>query len=231
MHLNTLKKILDEEKKKRLFPCIKDLVQNGLTLERFSDKKSAPSRQDITQYIAAWCRYIGMESDACLEWMIDYCTNVLSVLSLSSKSRIRHSTKGNVNYIYRSEVKFECACEENPFKAHCNSQCPVYEEMAHIIKVKKMSDVVQSYERVVDLNRDMELPASKPTVKEVYKEQFEKALTVVSDCLDQGLSKKRIVTLLNKSDFKTRTGKKWSYSTLLTEIKILKSNESGILSN
>lgn len=221
MNLNTLKKILGEEKKKRLFPCIKDLVINGLTLERFPDEKSSPSRQDITQYMASWCRYIGMDSDTCLEWMIEYCTNVLSVLSLSSKSRIRHSTKGNVNYIYNSKVKFECTREENPFKAHCNSQCPVYEEMAHVIKARRNPDIVQFFEPVVDLNRDNELTDSKPSVKGIYKEQFEKAMAVVSDCVDQGLSKKRIITLLNKRDFKTRTGRKWSYSTLANELQRL----------
>lgn len=224
MHFNILKEILDEEKKKYLFPCIKDLVVNGLTLERFPDGDSPPSRQEITQYLAAWCRYIGMDSDTCLEWMIEYCTHVLSVLSSSSKSRIRHSTKGNIKYIYKSEVKFECTREENPFKAHCSSQCPVYEEMAHVIEARKMSEDVPYYERAVDSEIENQLPESKPSIKEIYKEQFEKALTVISDCLDQDLSRKRIVTLLNKRDFKTRTGKKWSYSTLANEIKELKSN-------
>jgi len=219
MHLNTLKKILDEERKKHLFPCIKDLVVNGLTLERFPDGKSLPSRQDITQYMAAWCRYIGMDSDTCLEWMIEYCTNVLSVLSSSSKSRIRHSTKGNVKYIYKSDVQFECIREENPFKAHCNSQCPVYEEMAHVIDARRRADVVQFFEPVLDFKRaDNEVTPSKSSVKEVYKEQLKEAITVISDCVDQGLSKKRIVTLLNKRDFKTRTGKTWSYNTLKHEI-------------
>jgi len=222
MHLNTLKEILAEEKNKNLFPCIKDLVVNGLTLERFSDEHASPSRQDITQYMAAWCRYIGMDSDTCLEWMIEYCTHVLSVLSSSSKSRIRHSTKGNVNYIYNSEVKFECTREDNPFKAHCNSKCPVYEEMADIIEAKRKGDVVQIFEPEVDFKTvENEVKPSKPSLKEVYKEQLKEAITVISDCVDQGLSKKRIVTLLNKRDFKTRTGKTWTYNSLRHEIQRL----------
>ena len=224
MHLNRLKEKLDEEKKKRLFPCIKDLVTNGLELERFPDDgTSPPSRQDITQYVASWCRHIGMDPDTCMEWMTEYCIDVLSVLSSSSNSRIRHSTKGNIKYIYRSAVDFECRREENPFKAHCDANCPVYEEMAHIKrKPRKRPDVVQSPKPVVDATKSSELTVSKPSVKAVYKEQFKEAITVIKDCLAQDLSNKRIVTLLNKRGFKTKTGKKWSYSTLRHELKRLR---------
>ncbi len=224
MYLNRLKEKLDEKKKKHLFPCIKDLVANGLDLERFpDDEKSPPSRQDITQYVASWCRYIGMDADTCLEWMTEYCINVLSVLSSSSNSRIRHSTKGNVKYIYNSAIDFECRREENPFKAHCDSNCPVYEEMGHIKREpRKMPEVVHSFKPVVDCEECNELTVVKPSAKAIYKEQFEEAITVIKECLDQDLSKKRIVTLLNKRDFKTRTGKKWSYSTLMNELSWLR---------
>lgn len=222
MHLNKLKKNLDEDRQTHLFACIKDLVVNGFQGGRLTDGDSSPSRQEITQYIASWCRYVRMDSDTCLEWMIDYCTTVLSVLSSSSVSRIRHSTKGNVKYIYNSEIKFECEREKNPFKAHCDSKCPVYQKMGDAIQAKKIADSTRSFEPAVDLKRYNELPVSNLSVKEVYKEQFEKALTVIIDCIDRGVSKKDIVSLLNERDFKTRTGKKWSPGILRNELHKLK---------
>ncbi len=222
MHLNKLKKNLDEDRQIHLFPCIKDLVVNGFQVERLTDGDFSPSRQEITQYIASWCRYIRMDSDTCLEWMIEYCTTVLSVLSSSSISRIRHSTKGNIKYIYNSDVKFECEREGNPFKAHCDPKCPVYKEMGDVIQAKKIAGSAQSFKPPVNLKKYNELPVPTLSVKEVYKEQFEKAMTVIIDCMDQGVSKKDIVSLLNERDFKTRTGKKWSPSTLTNELQRLK---------
>jgi len=52
MHLKRLKNI-SEVNDKNLFPCIKDLVVNGLSLDRFSSEDSIPNRQDITKYLAA----------------------------------------------------------------------------------------------------------------------------------------------------------------------------------
>ena len=129
MYLKTLKEMLKDKDEKYLFFCIKDLVSNGLTLSRFSCEDSKPSRQDITQYIAVWFKYIGISSDKCLDWMKGYCIEVLSAISSSSPSRIRHSTKSNIKYIFNAEITFQCRCEKNPFKASCEQDCPVYKEM------------------------------------------------------------------------------------------------------
>ena len=59
------------------------------------------------------------------------------------------------------------------------------------------------------------------SVKEEYKEQFEKAMEVVQYHLKQRVPKKEIVSLLNDSGFKTRTGKQWSYAILAGELKKL----------
>jgi len=144
MYLNRLRKMLTENNEKYLFPCIRDLVANGLTLERFTNEDNIPSRQDITQYIAAWFKYIGLSSDECREWMIEYCIGLLSVISSSSKSRIRHSTKCNIKYIYKSDVSFNCRCEKNRFKAPCEPKCPIYEEMAHRAKESEAANIVSS---------------------------------------------------------------------------------------
>ena len=218
-HLKILRDKLPKNNEQCFFPCIKDLVANGLKLERFQDGTNPPSRQDITQYMASWCKYIGMSADDCREWMIEYCINVLSALSSSSPSGIRHSTKSNIRYIYNSDVSFECRLEKNPFKARCDSQCPLYEEMARAEEANDTPNSIRPFERTVECKTDNELADYIPPVKEVYSEQFEKATDMIKGWLDQGIPKTDIIKLLDERGLKTRTGKKWSYSTLGHEIR------------
>jgi len=100
--------LIKHNNEKYLFSCIKDLILNGFDLSRFTQEESKPTRQDVTQYIAKWFKYTGVSKDQCSEWLIDYSINVLSEISNSSISRIRHSTKSNIKYIYNSENHFEC---------------------------------------------------------------------------------------------------------------------------
>ena len=225
MYLNKLRKILIENNEKYLFSCIKDLVSNGLKLERFSaEDKNIPSRQDVTQYIAAWFKYTGLSSEECREWMIEYCVGMLSAVSSSSKSKIRHSTKSNIKYIYKYDVAFNCKCDKNRFKASCESNCPVYKEMADKAKESEIINAVDSYE-IIHRAADKIMP-EKSSIKDKYKEQFEKAIEFAKHHIGQRISKKEIVNLLNAGGFKTRTGKKWSYSILSIELNKLNKNSS-----
>jgi len=224
MYLNRLRKMLTENNEKYLFLCIRDLVANGLTLERFTNEDNIPSRQDITQYIAAWFKYIGLSSDECWQWMTEYCIGVLSDMSSGSKSRIRHSTKCNIKYIYKSDVTFDCRCKKNRFKAPCEPKCPIYEEMAHRAKESEIANIVESYETIVEHRVADEIAPIKHSIKDEYRDQFEKAIEVAQHHLKQRVSKKEIVNLLNGSKFKTRTGKKWSYSILANELRKLNRN-------
>lgn len=225
-HLNKLIEILIEKEMKHLFPCIKDLIVNGLTLTRFSSEDQKPTRQDITQYILAWIRYRGLSTEECLDWMMEYCLEVLAPLSSSSLSRIRHSTKSNIKYIYRSEVPFECECENNPFKALCEKSCPVYEEMSDKKRKREEEEAREKEEREkrdAEFRKNLEPP---PMLKrDKYKEQFDKAMETVQKCINEGKKRKEIVKLLNDRDFKTRTGKKWTYEVLLTEMNRYKKNK------
>jgi hypothetical protein len=221
MYLNRLRKIVTKNNEEYLFSCIGDLVENGLDPEKFSNEDNIPSRQDITQYIAAWFKYIGLSADECREWMIEYCIGVLSAISSSSISQIRHSTKCNIKYIYRSDVTFDCGCENNRFKAPCEPKCPIYEEMALRAKERKAPAIDESYETRPGYRVAYEIAPRNPSIKEEYKDQFKKAMEVAQDYLKQRISKKEIVSLLNDSGFKTRTGKKWSCSILANELKKL----------
>jgi len=57
------------------------------------------------------------------------------------------------------------------------------------------------------------------SVKQKYRDQFEKALEVVQDQIKKGVAIPDIVVLLNDRAFKTRTGRKWTYSILQSELK------------
>jgi len=57
--------------------------------------------------------------------------------------------------------------------------------------------------------------------KELYREQLKRAIQRVAECLREGTPKKRIVEVLNEEGFKTRTGRKWTYSILNTELRRL----------
>ena len=221
MYLNRLRQIIPKSNEGYLFSCIEDLVQNRLNPEKFSKEDSVPSRQDITQYIAAWFKYLGLSEDQCREWMVEYCVGVLSAISSSSKSQIRHSTKCNVRYIYRSDVTFDCGCANNRLKATCDPKCPIYDEMAHKAKESKSPTIDGSYKAISGYKVVDEIAPINHPIKDQYKEQFEKAVDVAQRYLNQRVSKKEIVSLLNDSGFRTRTGKKWSYSILANELKKL----------
>ena len=103
MFLKMLQVLLKKDSDKYIFACIEDLAINGLDLSRFTSNGTVPSRQDITQHFAGWFKYIGVPAEDSLEWLTEYSLDMLSSISSSSPSRIRHSTKGNVKYIYKSD--------------------------------------------------------------------------------------------------------------------------------
>ena len=200
------------DKRESYYACIQDLVDNGLDLNRFTAKEVTPSRQDITQYLAAWCRHAGQTDEECRGWLIDYCVNVLSVLSRRSAAAIRHSTKSNVKYIYGSNVQFVCEHESNPFKAHCSKSCPYYSDPNNK-KVERpdplhriVSDGVQAGE-IYD-----------HSVKGKFKDQFEEALKFIRSQIELGTKRPKIVDELNERGFKSKTGRPWTYSKLSIEI-------------
>ncbi len=200
-----------------LFPCIQDLVANGLQTSRLSPAEGVPNRQDVTQFLAAWCRFVGLTENACREWLTDYAVAMLSSISKSSPSGIRHSTKSNLKYIYRNEVAFACGCEANQFRARCSDTCPVYEEM----KRKSVKGEGASAARTAHPDELAELPPAR--VKERFQEQFEVATELVLRELGKGTKKAAIVEILNQQGMKTRTGREWTVAIMSAEIRKLPS--------
>ncbi|MCP5108773.1 MAG: hypothetical protein GY950_35640 [bacterium] len=228
-YLNSLKTILTENEKNenQLFVCIEDLVSNGLILSRFHGNESTPGRQDVTQFIAAWFKRIGIPEETCREWLLIYSIDVLSEISSSSVSRIRHSTKSNVKYIYGSDVSFDCGCEHNPFKAPCRESCPVYAEMLekYHLSIKKRLEEKERLEEIAretaEAIKNQPKKVEKIGKKEEYKEQFNKAMELALDLRSRGYRKTQILEQLNKEGFKTKLGMKWAYNILLNELKAI----------
>lgn len=223
MHLNRLRAVVTKHQQQCIFPCIEDLAENGLDLTRFADEQQIPSRQDVTQYIAAWFKYVELSADECRDWMIEYCVDVLSAIASSAPSRIRHSTKSNIKYIYSSDALFACGCEENKFKAACEPSCPVYAEMAQKAKDRQAANIDIAYEIKPE---DGAVHARPPrySVKQAYKKQFAEAMALVKQQLKQGAARTEIISLLNDKGFKSRTGRPWTFSILAAELGKLNSD-------
>ena len=217
--IERLTKILDDSQKQKIYLCIQDLLSSGIVPERFKAGESFPSRQDVTHFILAWLKHIGVSADRCRNWIIRYCEKELSQISSSSPSRIRHSTKSLIKYNYRSEaVSFDCGCEQNKLKAACEPNCPIYGEM----KVKHKIRMKQLYDDIHYVRPKLQPPAEPPPqVRERYKEQFGKAMDVVKEHLNQVSSIDEMTRYLNDQGYKTRNGKSWTSSTLRNETKKL----------
>ncbi len=221
-YLKTLRKAFSKAIKSYLFPCIEDLVKNGLSLSRFSSDEFKPMRVDITKFIASWFKFTGLAADEYRQWLIDYSTDILSVISSSSKSRIRHSTKSIIKYIHNSDISFECDCENNQFKAVCAKSCPVYTRMLQLAQEKEARKANVTYEITEEdrLNRQKmtytQLPQSK---REEFKEQYEKAMLFVKEKAKSHISIKNLISLLDEDGYKSAIGKTWTYSALHNSLK------------
>ena len=218
--LNALETRLGDRGKETLYLCIRDLVEHGLDLARFAAGETKPQRQDITQYLAAWSRHVGLSEEESRAWLIEYCATLLASISRRTPNAIRHSTKSNLKYIYGSAVPFLCQGESNPFRAHCRPDCPVYAEM----QIKRLEKAKELLQPRVFVRPPAPLIQTVLPVKVVHQEQFQTGLRLAHDEAQKGTKKPRIVELLNERGLKTRTGRKWTYRILCKELRTVQNS-------
>ena len=204
-----------------IYPCIRDLVQHGLSLARFQPGEAIPQRQDVTQFLATWSRHAGLSEEQTQDWLIEYCQMKLASLSRRSLAAIRHSTKSNIRYIYRSEVGFQCGCASNPFKAECRSDCPFHAEMQTKLATTAGADPSR-WPPLPPPPRPQ--PSPLPTlpfvpIKTRYQEQFEEGMSLARQEASKGTPVARIVAMLNDRGLRTRTGRAWTYGILSSELR------------
>ena len=218
-YLHIVEELLPEPQKALIFACIGDLISNGLCLERFSADEPKPTRIDVTHFLAAWCKYLEVKEDACRRFLIDYSVEILSAISTSSASRIKHGTKATIRYVYNSDYFFECDCETNRFKAKCESNCRVYDAMNKKARERKAQEANRSYE----IERDE--PEEPRAVRAERSERFGKALQFIREKIAEGINGKDLVALLNEKGFKSRSEIPWNHG-LLSDA-ILKNDLDG----
>lgn len=217
-HLKTLRRLTQHYGLGEIHQCIEDLVANGLRPERFSAGEDRPNRQEVTQYLASWCRMVGLSQEACAEWLVDYCQEALAPLSHSSLSQIRHSTKSNLKYIYRAGSGFACYGRHNFFKAACSEACPFYhEQMLRHEKYLQEKNAVKNYAlREIPLEERL-----AQQVQEETKQKFAACLKLIREKVGEGLNYPKIVSFLNAHEYKTRHGKTWNAANLRACLKKL----------
>ncbi len=213
-HLERLKDFLPESERSRIPPCIEELVVERPFLKAQSGEEYRPSRQDITQFLAAWFKHIGLSKDECGQWLVEFCTDVLSAISSSSISRIRHSTKSNLKYIYNYDISFEYELEKTRYHVH----------IQRFMEANKgrSRTMVSSGDTAMENGRAPKEKPVKPKpmpVREKYREQFMKAVQCIEEKAGQGISRKDLVSLLNEQGFRTANGRPWTYGILSFEIK------------
>jgi hypothetical protein len=210
MHLEKLMNIIATEGKGEPFSCIKDLVENGLSLNRFAEGEHRPNRNETTLFLAAWCKHMGFTPEVYHDWLIDYAVDVLSGISSSSLSQIRHSTKSTIKYLHGSDVTFSCNCQNNVFKAICSSDCPIYGEMEEIY-LRNLAVDQKRIEELQQMNQEKapDPDPESPTVTKRYKKQFDEAVGLITQYLKEGHTKKEVFVILNEKGYKTITGHDW----------------------
>ena len=213
--LRKLETMLGNRDKDVFYLCISDLLEHGLDTTRFSDGEIKPNLQDITQYLAAWSRHAGFNEVESSDWLIDYCINMISSLSKRTPAAIKHSTKSNIRYIYRSAVPFLCQCADNRFRAHCTSDCPVYADMQTSLK-EKAHELLNP--RPV-LRTNTTILAPPVSLKAGYQEQFDAGMRIALEEAQKGTNLLNIVNILNERGFKTRTGRKWQCGNMRNELQ------------
>lgn len=211
MYLQKLMAILKANGIPEPYACIVDVVQNGVCLDRFTADDLRTNRNNMTIFLAAWCRHVGLTPDVYSDWLLDYSVDILSRISSSKPSHIRHNTKSIIKYIHRSDVPFVCNCQHNVFKAVCSPGCPVYPEMEsvylHNIEMKRQRR--EEFERQNAIDHPPPDPETLPVTKR-NKKQFEEAIALIEKSLKEGMKKKEIAVLLNESGFVTMYGKVWT---------------------
>jgi hypothetical protein len=215
--LNVLDTLLGDRSKDTLYLCIRDLVEHGVDLARFAAGETRPQRQDITQYLAAWSRHAGLSEEESSAWLVDYCATLLVAISRRTPAAVRHSTKSNLRYIYRSAVPFLCHGANNPFRAQCRPDCPVYADM----EAKRQAKAIEMAQPRPAFRPPVPMIVSL-SVKAANQEQFQTGLRLARDEVRKGTKIPRIVEILNKRGLKTRTGREWKYAILRNELQALK---------
>ena len=241
-HLIQLKSILGAQHRDKLYYCIADLAENGICQSRFGATEPRPDRQQVTQYVASWFKHAGLSAEECQGWLTDYAVNVLGAISSSGSSQIRHSTKSNVKFIYKAEVPYECGCENNPFKAHCEKACVIYADMAERVTERERQkreeeeerrkrqaeiEIAKAQQKAEEQKRKEELKKQTAAKRTKARKAAEKcwletcgaACKIALEHRQKGLTMRQTAQGLNDAGFRTSTDRSWTDQSINLALK------------
>jgi hypothetical protein len=211
MFLSRLKDLLRESE--RAMPAwMEELLLHGPRLEEWPEPRMRPNRMEMTEFLARWLKYAGIGRQEALEWLLGYCCEVLSEYSQSGRSQIRHGAKYNVRYVYDGSIECDFSALEGSLPAEFEGRppfMPVLERWREQLEEEKRRRR-ESYVWV---------PPVVLSVKERYREQFEKGLQFAREKLGAGEGLAKVLTLMNQQGFLSRTGRRWSASTLMLSLR------------
>jgi hypothetical protein len=167
----------------------------------------------LTEMLARWSRSVELSEAECLEWLMPYCCEVLALTSKSGPSLIRHGTKANTRWVYKSNLPFdfEAAIRAMPQPAQpIPAYMPLFAVWWH--------ELGEAKQRARDAYVP---PVFLPVlpVKQRHKEAFQKALAFARAREAEGETATRIVELLNAEGLPTATGRKWTLSNLVRALR------------
>ncbi len=195
---------------KRAIPSwLQDLLVAGPRLEKWTPPERRANRVLVTEFLARWLKDAGLSQEECLEWLDPYSLEVLAQYSRSGRSAIRHGTKANVRWVYKSDFVFDFEAIAREVAGN-----PLGEVAAYMPILERWNDL--QWQAKEDKRRSYVPPVFQPIIpcKVRHREQFLKAMEIVKEKKREGMKPGKIVELLNEQGYLTRTGRKWTLGTL-----------------
>ncbi len=222
---------------------LKKLILQGPEPDRL--QKAHPPRIQLTGLLAWWSKYAGLTEEQARAWLMPFCTEVLSTLSNSGPSAIRHGTKSMTRYVYSSEYHIDFASIDQKIAASSSEGPPYYqvylwleEKLREIknqdaeVRKQRAQEALKAQSREKEEKRkekearaaakregkDHKNSGVHVSVKDRFKEQFEQAMVKAEREREGGVPFQDIVSVLNEEGFRTRTGRRWTTQLLRVEL-------------
>jgi hypothetical protein len=207
-HLETITRLVEKTNHQVPF-WLEDLLLLGPRFDEWKLGALRPNRVLLTEMLLWWAKNVGLSAEESLEWLMPYCCEVLALTSKSGPSAIRHGTKANTRWVYKSNFgfNFEEFVGQMPEAAFQNTPpyMPIFARWWELLAEAKQK-ARDSYVPPVFLPV---LP-----VKKRFREQYEKSLAFARQKEAEGLALREIMELLNTQGMPTCTGRKWTEGNL-----------------
>jgi hypothetical protein len=216
MHLDKLRQLL-QGTGSGVPHWLEQLVLSGPQYEQCPEDPNAPNRMRLTEFLAGWLKDAGVSHETAIEWLLEYCFEVLGPYSKSSPSGIRHGTKAMTRYVYQSgiEIDFEAIVRDLPDSTFPGQ--PVYLAVYNEWE-KRLQQAKEDEKEARRKAAAAFVPPVRIPVKHRYRDQFDRSLELAMQKKAEGLKPGKIVTYLNEQGYLTRTGRKWTLPCLTREL-------------